>query len=89
MVETDLSMGAPLAANEPLQAMITDPATVETASMQIIIDGIVYSPDYDAATGIMQIMLPVSIREKFHVVTFLAKTPEGVTTRETRIFYLN
>ena len=89
VVETDLSMGAPLAANEPLQAMITDPATVETASMQIIIDGIVYSPDYDAATGIMQIMLPVSIREKFHVVTFLAKTPEGVTTRETRIFYLN
>ena len=69
-------------------------ATVKGAAkdFRVIVDGIAYTPDYDAYTGVLSFQLPerfpsTDVRDAFHVATFEAKNAAGAVARETIIFY--
>jgi len=55
---------------------------IDTSGFRVIIDGIVYDPDYDDETGTLSLQVPEPLLEKFHVVTcFLqAKIPHFCRT---------
>lgn len=61
---------------------------IDESSFRVIIDGIVYTPDYDSETGALSLQVPEPLVQKFHVVTFEGKNISGKITRETRIFYV-
>lgn len=61
---------------------------IDESSFRVIIDGIVYTPDYDAEAGTLSFQVPEPLVEKFHVVTFEGKNISGKITRETSIFYI-
>lgn len=58
------------------------------SSLRAILDGRVFSPEYDDHTGIVSLKLKEPLSEKFHVVTFEATCSDGTTTRATRIFFI-
>lgn len=61
---------------------------IDEAGFRVIVDGIVYTPEYDAETGTLSLQVPEPLVEKFHVVTFEGANHSGKITRETRIFYI-
>jgi membrane dipeptidase len=87
----DLEAGQGLAGTQPkLSATLTlaPGQTLDPDSLAVVLDGIRYIPTYDEKTGTLSLTPAEPLIEKFHVVTFEAADRNGVSTRETRIFYL-
>ncbi len=87
----DLESGQGLTSTQPtLSATLTlaPGQALDPDSLAVILDGIRYMPAYDATAGTLSLTPEAPLEEKFHVVTFSASDRGGVTTRETRIFYL-
>ncbi len=61
---------------------------IDESGFRVIIDGIVYTPEYHAQTGVLSLQVPEPLVEKFHVITFEGANHSGKITRETRIFYI-
>lgn len=59
---------------------------LDAHSLKAIVDGNIYTPEFDEATGTMSITIAEPLKEKFHVVTFEAANNSGKIARETRIF---
>ena len=75
-----------------LEAMVQG----EAESFRIIVNGIVYEPEFDPATGILSVDTAEIedfpgpfLRDFFHVVTFEATDADGAIARETIIFYVS
>ena len=61
---------------------------IDESSFRVIVDGILYTPEYDSETDILSLQITETLLEKFHVVTFEGANHNGTITRETRIFYI-
>lgn len=90
-IAPELAMGAGISTDRPVltaSVSLTAGKELDKNSLAVIVDGIVYSPQYDAATGMVTLALTTPLTEKFHVVTFLAAYQGGETARETLIFHI-
>jgi len=89
-----LGMGQVISEQTPLLTARVDRGTgslIDGSSFRIILDGNVYTPDYDDATGILSLQVtdPLTVGlDGFHVVTFEAANIAGKVSRETGIFYV-
>jgi membrane dipeptidase len=62
----------------------------------VIVDGMVYDPQFDAAAGVLALQMPTELLGRgkaeesgnFHVVTFEGSNTHGVIARESVIFYV-
>ncbi|MDW7657855.1 MAG: dipeptidase [Bacillota bacterium] len=91
VIVPELAMGTGIPTGTPvLNAVINHEAgkELDLDSLAIVVDGVVYSPEYDAATRTITLALTAPLTEKFHVVTFLAAFQGGETARETLVFYI-
>ena len=71
----------------------------KAAKFRVIVDGIAYTPEYSANTGILSLQMPARfpntgigkdlLREYFHVVSFEAENSAGAIARKTEIFYVS
>ncbi|MCM3788572.1 hypothetical protein M3221_09185 [Domibacillus indicus] len=87
-----LQMGETIASNTPLLTAKVEGkqlAQMKEESLRIVVDGIPYTPHFDPETSTVSVQLQEPLKEKFHVVTFEAKTSTGKAAKETRIFYIN
>ena len=91
IIEPLVEMGQPLDGNTPvLEAVVKarEGSDIGVLSLRVIIDGRVCIPEFDSRTGIISLELKEPLKEKFHVVTFIAACRDGSLTRETRIFHI-
>ena len=93
------SEGISLIPNMDMGQVIGDPTPLLTAkvngtnsneeSFRVIIDGIVYKPNFDKMDSTISIQVKDPFTEKFHVITFQASDNVGGIQRATRIFYID
>jgi len=91
-----LAIGQVISEQTPLLTALVDRGTgslIDVSSFRIILDGNVYTPDYDGGTGTgilsFQVTEPLTVgRDGFHVVTFEAANIAGKVSRATRSFYV-
>jgi membrane dipeptidase len=91
VIVPELEMGAGVSTEKPILTASVSLAAgkeLDRNSLAVIVDGISYSPVYDAAAGTISLALTTPLAEKFHVVTFLAAYQGGEMARETLIFYI-
>ncbi len=84
-------MGATVESATPLLSatvMADTGYTLDPSSLAVVVDGLVSTPTFDAATGLVSFTPATPLLDKFHVVTFTAANTSGETARETRIFYI-
>lgn len=83
-------MGEIIEGNTPLlTAKVEAESTeIDETRFRVIVDGIVYEPDFDARTSTLSLQMEQPLKERFHVVTFEAANEDGEIERETRIFYV-
>ena len=81
-------MGGILKTRTPLLQARIQGNQIDASRFRIIVDGIVYDPEYYAGTGILSVTLEKPLREKFHIVTFEGANTSGQVTRETKIFFI-
>lgn len=87
-----LQMGETITSNTPLLTAKVEGkqlAQMKEESLRIVVDGIPYTPHFDPETSNVSVQLQEPLKEKFHVVTFEAKTSTGKAAKETRVFYIN
>jgi membrane dipeptidase len=69
---------------------------IEAADYRVIVDGMVYDPQFDGAAGVLALQMPIELLGRgkaeesgnFHVVTCEGSNTHGVIARETVIFYV-
>ncbi|MDW7671574.1 MAG: dipeptidase [Bacillota bacterium] len=69
---------------------------IETADYRVIVDGMVYEPEFDGTAGVLALQMPTELLGRgkaeesgnFHVVTFEGVNTHGIISRETVIFYV-
>jgi len=87
----ELEMGEGVSGNTPLlkaEVLRLNGSNIDESSFRVIVDGIVYTPEFNAETGELSLQVEEPLVEKFHVVTFEAVNNSGKISRETRIFYI-
>ena len=87
----ELEMGEGVSGNTPLlkaEVLRLNGSNIDESSFRVIVDGIVYTPEFNAETGEFSLQVEEPLVEKFHVVTFEAVNNSGKISRETRIFYI-
>ncbi|WP_313346889.1 dipeptidase [Sedimentibacter sp.] len=87
----DIQMGEGVSSYTPLlkaEVLKDKGSHIDESKFRVIVDGIVYSPEYDEETGELSLQIDEPLIEKFHVVTFEGENNSGKVTRETRIFYI-
>ncbi|WP_346353343.1 dipeptidase [Azotosporobacter soli] len=91
VVTPALQMGEVIATPLPLLSAKIDAgkgATLKDAGIKVIIDGKIYKPAYNKATGVVQFQVTESLATNYHVVTFEAENDRGQVSREARTFYV-
>ena len=89
VIEPALAMGSSVSSATPmLTAIVGKPEAIDAASLRVIVDGTVYTPEFDPATGLVSLTVTTALSEKFHVLTFAVTSTDGAQVRETRIFYI-
>lgn len=86
-----LDMGDSVGSGTPLltaQVRRDKGSHIDESSFRVIVDGIAYTPEYDAQTGTLSLQVQEPLVEKFHVVSFEGANNSGTITRATRIFYI-
>ena len=86
-----IDMGQGLDRDNPFlsaRVMASEVTPIDASSLRVIVDGKVYTPEYDEESGIVSLELKELPGEKFHAVTFLAAGKSGKVTRETKIFHV-
>lgn len=86
-----LKMGEVVATSQPTLTAQVDVVQVsrpDSLRLKVILDGVVHTPEFDAASGIAALTVNAPLTAKYHVVTFVAETSSGQSIRETRIFYV-
>ena len=104
-IEPSLKMGDIINDRTPLltaQVSRKPGSLIDETGFRVIVDGIVYEPEYDAETGLLSLQMedellgsgPLNasgtsqMPGNFHVVTFEGRNNSGKVTRETVIFYV-
>lgn len=89
VISSTIRMGEIIGNNKPLlTAEIAKRVNVNADSLRVIVDGIVYTPQYNPASRVISWQAPSPLTQRFHVVTFEADQRSGKTARETKIFYI-
>jgi membrane dipeptidase len=91
-ITPDLKMGETVPNNTPLLTAKINwdkGSVIEENSLQVLIDGIPYKPEFNKETSTVSLQVKEPLKEKFHVVTFEATNKAGKIEKETRIFYIN
>lgn len=87
----DIEMGEGVTSYEPLlkaQVLRLNGSSINDTNFRVIVDGIVYEPEFNTETGELSLQINEPLIEKFHVVTFEGENNSDKVTRETRIFYV-
>ncbi len=90
-INPELEMGDGVNSNTPLlkaEVLRLKGSKIDESSFRVIVDGIVYTPEFNSETGELSLQIDEPLIEKFHAVTFEAANNSGKITRETRIFYI-
>ncbi|WP_052360633.1 dipeptidase [Oceanobacillus manasiensis] len=85
----EVEMGENLIERTPTltaELKVEEGTELDMESLEVIVDGIPNPATYDKETATISFTPIESLKEKFHVVTFLAADKEGNEQRETRIF---
>src|SRR5690606_31732010 len=72
-------MGEIIEGNTPLLTakVEAESAEIDETRFRVIVDGIVYEPDFDARTSTLSLQMEQPLKERFHVVTFEAANEDG------------
>jgi membrane dipeptidase len=95
----DLAMGEITSETRPLltaKVIGHGSGFVDPADYRVIVDGIVYEPEFNPASGILSLQMTTALLGQgaatgsgnFHVVTFEGRNLYGAFARETVIFYI-
>lgn len=87
----EIEMGEGLSSSTPLlkaKVSVLKGSKIDESKFRVIVDGIVYTPEYNSETGELSLQIEDPLIEKFHVVTFEGANNSGKITRETKIFYI-
>jgi len=90
-ITPSLSMGEIINDATPLLTARVERKTgsaIDESRFRVIVDGKVYTPEYDQSTSTVSLQLDQPLAEKFRVVTFEAANVAGKVAREARIFYV-
>jgi len=89
-ITPSLEMGAKVDTTTPvLTATLSSTAGLDLTSLQITVDGVVYTPDFTELYSTISLTLPTALSEKFHVATFSASNSGGAIARKTIIIYID
>ena len=69
--------------------VLNNGTSAKTTRFLLFVDGIEYTPLFDPVASVLSYQMQQPMMEKFHVVTFVGCSIEGMVTRETRIFYID
>ena len=85
----NMDMGQVIGDSTPLLTAKVNGTNSNEESFRVIIDGIVYKPNFDKMNSTISIQVKAPFAEKFHVITFKASDNVGGIQRATRIFYID
>ena len=76
-------MGEGISERVPLLVAELDGSIINEDDLHIVLDGVSYPATYDEQASTISFQIEEPLKEKFHVVTFVANNE-----RETRVFYV-